>query len=150
MKRPLLVGIIAVVLGIGALSTIFVLSRPGSVGGSNPTQSANISPSGLELRVYLNTTRMTSGRAIAAKIVLFNSLDKNLSLPTQDAANSTIISTWDGYDFICDGKVLWGVAGYALFIGRFTSANLSSAGQPLALAPNVELLCTTTPVPSRI
>src|SRR5437870_9160845 len=104
MKRPLLVGIIAVVLGIGALSTIFVLSRPGLVGGSNPTQSANISPSGLDLRVYLNTTRITSGRAIAAKIVLFNSLDKNLSLPTQDAANSTIISKWDGYDFICDGK----------------------------------------------
>src|SRR5713226_2560650 len=145
MKTPLLVSMMAGVQVIAALSAIYLLPSRGSVNPNSVTPTSSqatnlLSPSGLELLVNLNTTRIALRGAIPAKITLYNSLDKNLTLAYP--ADFTISN--------CDWKPLWGMASYALFKGHYTSANISSAGHPLRLTPPASISCITWPGPTEI
>jgi hypothetical protein len=88
----------------------------------------------LQLRIELNTTVIPSGDAILAQVLLSNPLGSNLTAVVPASDNSTV-SNWSWYDFICGGGSLQGVFGFAVFQGHYESKNLSSAGNPLTLAP---------------
>jgi hypothetical protein len=98
----------------------------------------------LELRVNLNATMIKSGDAITATISLFNPLGVNVSV-SPDYQSSSAIFSWNAHDFLCGGLAAsnptWSLAGYALFQGHYTAANLSSAGSPLDLDPPLMILC---------
>jgi len=100
----------------------------------------------LQLQLKLNATTIPFGGSILAQISLFNPLSENFSIASSTTTNSTIIS-WNGYDFICDTSPMSPLAGYALFDGFYTSANISSAGDPLTLAPPIEPPCALLRTP---
>ena len=97
----------------------------------------------LELRVNLNATAIKSGDAITATISIFNPLGVNVSV-SPDYQSSSAIFSWNAHDFLCGvlpaSNPTWSLAGYALFLGHYTAANLSSAGSPLDLYPPLEVL----------
>jgi len=99
-----------------------------------------------ELQVELNGTTIRQGGALTAVITIFNPLPENLSVAPDYSSNSTI-AHWNEYDFWCDGSAMWSLAGYALFQGHYSSENISSAGNPLELAPQVALPCALEPNP---
>jgi hypothetical protein len=119
---------------------------------SNVT-STYVSPMVLQLRVRLNATTMRSGGAIAAEITIFNPLDEDVSIAPNYESNSSILA-WNGRDFICGGvpagNPVWSLAGYGLFEGHYTPANLSLAGSPLTLIPPLFVSCPATPSPSTV
>jgi hypothetical protein len=86
----------------------------------------------------LNATTIRQGGALTAVITIFNLLAENLSVAPDYSSNSTI-GHWNENDFICDNSPIWSLAGYALFQGHYSSENISSAGNPLELAPSVVL-----------
>jgi len=98
----------------------------------------------LELRVNLNATVIKSGDAITATISIFNPLGVNVSV-SPDYQSSFPIFSWNAHDFLCGGLAAanptWSLAGYALFQGHYTAANLSSAGSPLNLNPPLVIEC---------
>ncbi len=94
----------------------------------------------LHLQVRLNASNMNSGGAIFAEVSLFNPFGMNLSVIPSYPPNPTIAS-WNGYDYVCGGGVFSTMLGYALLEGHYDSSNLSSAGNPLRLAPPVALPC---------
>jgi len=97
----------------------------------------------LELRVNLNATMIKSGDAITATVSILNPLGMNVSV-FPDYQSSSAIFSWNAHDFLCGvlpaSNPTWSLAGYALFQGHYTAANLSSAGSPLALYPPLEVL----------
>ncbi len=101
----------------------------------------------LRLQVQLNSSTIRPGGAIFAEIVLLNQFGMNLSVIPPNHADPTI-GTWNGYDYVCGGGEFSTMVGYALFRGHFDSGNLSSAGNPLALAPPVAIPCAVFPSPS--
>jgi len=108
--------------------------------------SSTVSSSGLQLELWLSTTSFPQGNGVMAQIHLVNTLPKNVTLIPVYSSNSTV-SKWIGYDFDCAHSEAWGVIGFALFPGHYTPANISSAGNPLAQAPNVAMGCVTYPNP---
>jgi len=141
--------VIVVVVGVMGLISLASPSGGGAVSSSTSTTTeeqqttffSTVSSSGLQLQLKLNTTTIQSGSALMAQITLFNSLGENLSLHLPNLASNSTIATWNAYDFVCNGNSMWNLAGYALLNGHYSSENVSSAGEPLMLAPPVGLSC---------
>jgi len=115
------------------------------------TYLSPISSPGLQLEITLNSTTIQYGGALSAKVALLNTLPANLTLTPN---YSSIISNWEGNDFICGNAPDWGekwaLDGFAVFTGHFTAANVSSAGSQLILAPPVGFLCISRPNPHTV
>jgi len=94
----------------------------------------------LLLQVSLNASSIQSGEAVFAEIGLMNRFGMNLSVIPPYPANPTIAS-WNGYDYLCGGGAFSTMVGYALFEGHYDANNLTSAGNPLRLAPPVAIPC---------
>src|SRR5208283_4380026 len=107
----------------------------------------------LQLQVRLNATTIRSGHAVSAQITIVNPLNQNVSVVPDYQADGSILS-WNNYDFMCGGLAAsnptWSLAGYALFKGHYTSANLSATGAPLSLDPPLVIECISEPVPSSV
>jgi hypothetical protein len=112
---------------------------------ASATATSTTSPSGLELRIALNTTTIEAGRTLGANVTLFNTLNHNLPLLARAPANSTnSVEDWANYDFICaNGGPVSYLAGFAIFRGRFSAENLSQAPSPLQVAAQAELPCVS-------
>jgi hypothetical protein len=133
--------------GSGTVSSITSTITSTTTEEQQSTSYSTASPSGLQIQVRLNATSIPSGSALSAQITLFNPLNANLSV--SGGNSSSTITTWDGYDFVCNGYGReWSLAGYGLFKGHYSSDNISSAGDPLMLAPPVGASCVTFPSPS--
>jgi hypothetical protein len=119
----------------------------------NGFASTSTSATSLQLQVRLNATTIRSGHAVSAQITIVNPLSQNVSVVPDYQADGSILS-WNSYDFLCGGlsasNPTWSLAGYALFKGHYTSANLSAAGAPLSLEPPLLIECVSEPVPSSI
>jgi hypothetical protein len=103
-----------------------------------------ISEQGLQLRVVLNSSAIPANGTLGAQIGLYNTLDKNVSLlVTEDQE----ISSWNGGDFLCGWNPSGNLAGFAVFEGDVTATNVSTAGEPLHLDPElfpyIQLGCPT-------
>ncbi len=113
------------------------------------TYSSPVSSSGLQLQIELNSTSITYGGALSARVSLWNTLHSNLSLTPR---YSTVLSSWDRNDFLCGNSPNWGenwaLDGFAVFSGHFAATNLSSVGSQLALAPPVAIGCISFPNPN--
>jgi hypothetical protein len=168
LSRKLIVVVIAVVVVVGSLTVVLVYANQSgsavstlpagsssvpSSSASTAFQSIDSSSSGLALEVDLNATVMSSRGAIAAQLTLFNSLGENLTFALSYPANSTI-SDWNGYDTDtnCGVHGFFGsMVGYALFQGSYSLANISLAGSPLQLGPQVVTLgCISGPNPDSV
>ncbi len=140
-----------VIAGILISASLFVTA--GKAQKTTTVTSTYVSPRVLQLKVKLNTTTMRSGGAITAEISISNPLDENVSIAPNYQANSSILA-WNGHDFTCGGlpasNPTWSLAGYALFDGHYTSANLSSAGDPLTLDTPLGASCPAMPNPSAV
>jgi hypothetical protein len=152
---PATVFVVVIIVIVGAMGLVSFASQSG--GGrvlsssptiaEEPTSYSTASPSGLLLQVKLDASSIPSGSALSAQITLFNPLNENLSV--SGGNSSSTISTWNGYDFVCNGYGrAWSLAGYALFKGHYSSDNFSSAGDPLMLTPPIGASCVTFPSPS--
>ena len=130
---------------ITSISTTTTIVTTVLVEQSSASSASGPSP-GLELRVALNTTTVPEGGALTAGISLINTLSKNLTL-TPNYASNPEISTWNHIDFICGMSPISGIMGFALYRGHFTPDNISTAENPLALAPNVAIGCAVYPNP---
>jgi len=117
--------------------------------GSNPeTFASPVSSQGLELLITLNATRIQERGSLDVQITLQNVLSRNVSL-TPDLSSRTDIPTWDGYSLLC-GLGAHGLVGFALFMGHYSQANISLAGDPLTLVPPVALPCPAQMVPAEV
>jgi len=170
-RLVVVVAIVAIMLVALGANFLFFASPPAASTGATTTSSPTLnstssyssssteqvtefnttvsSPSGLELRVFLNTTATASGGAVDAQLTLFNPLDRNLSLVPSFSANSAI-SSWNGYDFFCGENNFLPMLGYAVFQGHYSQVNISLAGSPLQLAPQVDVGCVTYPKPTSV
>jgi hypothetical protein len=79
-----------------------------------------------------------SGGTIATAITLFNPIGHNLSLIPSVWENSTL-AEWNNYDSFSGSTPLISMLGYALFQGHYSAGNISLAGNPLRLAPFVNV-----------
>jgi hypothetical protein len=104
---------------------------------------------GLQLQIRMNTTMVRPGRALSVQIYPFNTLPENLTLTPHYSSDSNI-SKWNSYDFLCGNNWAYGLAGFALFRGHFSPANVSSAGSPLTPAPPVAIPCVVLLSPSTV
>jgi hypothetical protein len=108
-----------------------------------------------QLQVQVNATTISPGGAVRASISLLNVLPYNLSITPGYPSNSSIAS-WNGYDFICGGggggggSPIWSLAGYAVFEGHYSAANISSAGRPLTMNPPIIVECPVDVNPDKI
>jgi hypothetical protein len=110
-------------------STSPTTSGEGSVAFASPT-----SEQGLQLRVVLNSSVVPANGTLGAQIALYNTLDENVSVSvTQDQQ----ISAWNAGDFLCGSNPSGNLAGFAVFRGDVSATNLSEAGQPLELDPQL-------------
>jgi hypothetical protein len=134
--------------GVGSRQTSTVTSTT-TVYERYSTYSSPVSSSGLQLQIELNSTSIVYGGAVSARVSLWNTLPSNLSLTPR---YSTVLSSWEGNDFLCGNSPDWGekwaLDGFALFSGHFTAANLSSVGSQLVLAPPVAIGCISRPNPN--
>ncbi len=112
-----------------------------------------VEPLPLQLEVTLNATTIQSGGGVLARISIVNPLGVNVTVP-QNYENDSSILSWNAHDFLCGGfaasNPTWSLAGYALFQGHHTSANLSSAGTQLTLAAPLVIECVSELEPSVI
>src|SRR5208282_3859874 len=142
--------IVLMVIVIGTVAIALTSINPGastslsshstSSGETSTTYSTN-SPSGLQLRIELNSTSLLSGSPLTAQVSLFNTLATNLSLKAKYSANPNI-AVWDTYDYLCGGSFsVEDAFGFAIFQGSFASGNLSQAGNPMLLTPPVATSC---------
>jgi hypothetical protein len=110
-------------------STSPVTSSEGSLVFVSPT-----SEQGLQLRVVLNSSVVPTNGTLSAQIALYNTLDKNVSVSVTEDQE---ISTWNGGDFLCSFNPSGNLAGFAVFEGDVAATNLSEAGKPLQLDPQL-------------
>jgi hypothetical protein len=109
--------------------------------------SSAVSPTGLQLELWFNSTSLPEGGGVTAQIHLVNTLARNATMTPVYSSNSTI-SEWGSYDFFCGSVGAY--IGFALFSGHFTPANMSLAGNPLTLAPSVGIPCITESPPASL
>jgi hypothetical protein len=102
--------------------------------------TSTVSPTGLELRIDLNSTRIRSGGTLAANVTLFNTLNSSLSMGLFSPPN---FSSWDNHDFVCAASGVLDTASFALIKGHFSAGNLSQAPAPLQLAALADLPCVS-------
>lgn len=127
-----------------------VLTSTVTASATSTVTSTYVSQSDLQLQVRLNATTLRAGGAITAEITVFNPVDENDSIVPAYQADSTI-QVWNGYNgLFCGSSPVWSLAGYALFEGHYTTANLSSAGTPLTLYPPLIIECPAWTNPSRV
>lgn len=93
-----------------------------------------LSEEGLQLRVVLNSSEIQANGTLGAQIGVYNTLDKNVSVSVKEEQE---ISTWNGGDFLCGWNPSGNIAGFAVFEGDVAAANLSRAGEPLHLYPQL-------------
>lgn len=154
-KRVFVVMVVLVVLLVGVVTSLTGQHGTGIASTTSAEQSptfySTTSPQGLQLQVKLNASAFESGSSLTAQIAVFNTLGQNISLTPTYQANSTVLS-WNGYDFFCgnSGAPLRALVGYALFSGDYSAENVSSAAEPLQLAPPVGVSCVTSATPDSI
>jgi hypothetical protein len=95
--------------------------------------TSGVSPEGLQLKLVLNSSSMQSHGAIAGQIVVFNTLNRNVSV--SGLVQNQNISEWNGYDNTCGSNPSSSLVGFAVFEGHYSAGNISAAGPPLQLAP---------------
>ena len=149
----ILVALVIVVLVVAAgVSVAYVLgTQPGSTNsvstrststssatasGETSTFYSQVSPTGLQLQIRMNTTEMPQNSGLMAQVYLFNTLPTNLSLTPNFSADAGIVN-WDSYDSLCGLTSVDGIFGFALFQGHYAAGNLSQAGAPMLLTPPV-------------
>lgn len=93
-----------------------------------------ISEQGLQLRVALNSSVLHANGTLGAQISVYNTLDKNVSVTVTENQE---ISGWNGEDFLLSCYGQGNLAGFAVFEGDVAASNLSKAGPPLELDPQV-------------
>ena len=98
---------------------------------STPALYASNISQGLQLQVALNSSSIAPHGEVAAQIELVNTLDHNVSLTVVQNKN---ISQWNGEDFFCGDNPSQSLVGFALFSGRFSAENISTAGSPPQLS----------------
>jgi len=92
------------------------------------------SEQGLQLRVVLNSSVIPTNGTLSAQIAVYNTLDKNVSVSVTEDQE---ISTWNGGDFLCGWNPSGNLVGFAVFQGDVAATNLSQAGKPLQLDPQL-------------
>ena len=97
--------------------------------------ASGTAPEGLQVGISLNSTSIEPHGAVAAEIQIVNTLSRNVSI--SNIQQNQNISNWNGANYLCGFDRGFGIFGFALFEGRITASNVSSAGAPLVLAPPV-------------
>lgn len=150
VRAPIAAFVVVILVIVGVMGLVSVTLPLGGVSESSsstttqeqhPTFFSMVSSSGLQLQLKLNATTIQAGSSLMAQITLFNPLDENVSIFVPNLASNSTMTTWNDHDFVCSQNSMWNLAGYALFKGHYSSDNLSSAGEPLMLAPPVSLSC---------
>ncbi len=106
--------------------------------------ASGVAPDGLQLKMVLNATTMSSTGAITGNVTVVNTSDQNVTVSTRPSQN---ITAWDYYNDFCQSQYF---IGYAVFRGHYSSGNISSAGTPFTLAPSLPTACPGGPVPSPV
>lgn len=104
------------------------------------TSYSSISESGLKLEIHFNATTFTSGYSLGLQIYLVNTLDQNLTLPTNWSTNPTI-ANWDLNNTLCGLSAVAHTFGFVIFKGHYAESNISKATNQLMLAPPVTFSC---------
>lgn len=104
------------------------------------TSYSSISESGLKLEIHFNATTFTSGYSLGLQIYLVNTLDQNLTLPTNWSTNPTI-ANWDLNNTLCGLSAVAHTFGFVIFKGHYAESNISKATNQLMLAPLVTFSC---------
>lgn len=91
-----------------------------------------VSAQGLQLEVTLNSSSIRRLGTIGAQIDLLTASD-NVTLPVPGFSEQEPVEVWNGYDYVCGENPSNSVLAFAVFPGDFSSANISSAGQPLSV-----------------
>jgi hypothetical protein len=120
--------------GTSTLSASLAPTTSTTLGEGAPVFASPVSEEGLQLRVVLNSSEIQANGTLGAQIDLYNMLDKNVSLSVTEDQR---ISTWNGGDFLCGGNPSGNLAGFAVFEGDVAATNLSEAGEPLQLDPQL-------------
>lgn len=89
-----------------------------------------VSEQGLRLRIVLNSTSFLHGGTIGARLELLTT-EANTTMPVPGFSMNEPVEVWNGYDYVCGGNPSNSVLAFAVFPGHYSSANISSAGQPL-------------------
>lgn len=137
------VAIVAIIIAAGYMFVSFGLpftSPTSPANGHAATFYSSVSPQGLQLEITLNTTAVSRGEPIQAKVSLVNTLARSVSLQVNPSAYAAIDS-WDRSESACGLSQVAHVFGFALFEGHYVSSNVSEAGQPVMLAPPVGVFC---------
>ena len=120
-----------------------------TIGPNLETFASPVSSQGLELVITLNATRIQERGTLNAQIMLQNVLSRNVSL-TPDYSSNMDIPNWNGYSLLCGLGSAHSLVGFALFMGHYSQANLSLAGDPLTLVPPVALPCAAPMLPAEV
>jgi hypothetical protein len=146
--------IVVIVIMIGTIGFVLFTSQSvppattntaSASSGQSSMSYSTVAPSGLQLQINLNMlngTAVTQGTDLTVQVSLVNTLADNLTVTNNYPPNPTIAS-WNAYDFVCGSNPTWSLVGFALFVGDYSSANVSSAGRPLTLVPPLLSLCTS-------
>lgn len=97
--------------------------------------SSEVSPEGLQLRITLNSSSVSSHGALAARIDLVNTLDENVSAAVPALNQSSNYCKWNQQDQICGENPSGLLVDFAVFKGHISAGDISKAGQQLRLAP---------------
>jgi hypothetical protein len=135
-ERLLILAAVAVLVG-GSAYDFYAFSSQAQTSSSSTSQaegplvfSSPVSAQGLQLMVTLNSSSIRYLGAIGAQVELLTAND-NTTLPVPGFSMQETVEVWNGYDYVCGGNPSDSVLAYAIFPGHYSSANFSSAGQPL-------------------
>jgi hypothetical protein len=136
-ERLLILAAVAVLIG-GSAYDFHAFSSETQASSSSSTALAEgplvftspVSAQGIQLMVTLNSSSIPYLGTIGAQIELLTAND-NTTLPVPGFSMQGTVEVWTGYDYVCGGNPSDSVLAYAIFPGHYSSANISSAGQPL-------------------
>lgn len=150
MRKEGLAAVIAILvvvgLGIGYLSgtsTRATETLTSTVTSTTTLLTSGTTPEGLQLGISLNSTGIKPHGAIAAEIQIVNTLSRNVSI--SNILQNQNITNWNGANYLCGFDRGFGIFGFALFEGRITASNVSSAGAQLVLHPPILPPCPLIP-----
>jgi hypothetical protein len=145
----------AIFVGVIALVALPALSANQTQVSTSSTSSegqlaflSEVSPQGLQLSVTLNSSSAQSHGAIRASVEVLNTLNRNVSF--SGVAQNQNIPEWNGDDYVCAGTPTSFLLGFAVFEGRFSAGNISSAGPPLKLDPPFHAPCAASLNPGAV
>lgn len=96
-----------------------------------------VAPDGLQLKMTLNATAMSSDGAIAGQVQVVNTSGQNVTVSTLERSQN--ITSWSNSIHVCPTDYFMG---YSVFAGHFTRGNISSAGNALSLVPPMNDQCS--------